>query len=299
MSEKKAELVQCHNESKAALARRLEISRSSHYYQLKRPGKDDELRRQIEQLLIDEPAYGHRRIADALKVNKKRVLRVMKKFGIKPPRRQRKAPVKPEDQGRKPAENVDITARLCPLAPNMLWVSDFTYIHFHGRFVYLATMLDAFTREVVGVKIMLHHSTELVLEALRDAVRTTGCAPDYAHSDQGSEYDSELYLQELFILGITPSMAPKASPWRNGYQESFFGRFKLEFGDPERFATLPELIEAIYRHIAHYNLTRIHTAFRMAPAEFRLKWEEKRRRLGRAAPHGGRGDDSPLPSEFT
>ena len=120
MSGKKAELVQCHNESKAALARRLEISRSSLYYQLKRPGKDDELRRQIEQLLVDEPAYGHRRIADALRVNKKRVLRVMKKFGIKPPRRQCKAPVKPEDQGRKPAEIADITTLMCPIAPIQL-----------------------------------------------------------------------------------------------------------------------------------------------------------------------------------
>ena len=287
---KKAEVVNRHEETKAGLARRLGISRSSLYYRAKRPGKDEELRGAIEDLWIDEPSYGHRRIADALKVNRKRVLRVMKKFYMKPPRRQRTIPAKPADLGQKAAEIRDITALLSPASPDFLWASDFTYLSFHGRFIFLATILDGFTREVRGIKVMLNHSTELVLEAFRDAVRSSGCAPKYAHSDQGSEYNSELYTNELRLLGVVPSMAPKASPWRNGYQESFYGRFKVEFGDPDRFQTLPELIEAIYRHIAHYNLVRIHTALRCSPAEFRMRWIAKRRAFSRPSPHGGKGE---------
>ena len=126
---------------------------------------------------------------------------------------------------------------------------------------------------------MLNHSTELVLEAFGDAVRTTGQAPKFTHADQGSEYNSELYLTELRLIGVEPSMTPKASPWRNGHQESFFGRFKIEFGDPERFTTLPELMEAIYQHIAHYNLSDIHTALRCSPVQFRLRWLEKRQKF--------------------
>ena len=299
MLEKKAEVVNCHEETKAGLARRLGISRSSLYYRAKRPEKDEQLRRDIEALLLKEPAYGHRRIADALKVNKKRVRRVMKMFNIKPPRRQRKIPAKPDDSGREAAKINDITSILCPAVPDFLWVSDFTYLWFHGRFVFLATILDGFTREVRGAKMMLNHSSELVLEAFRDAVRNAGRAPMYAHSDQGSEYNSASYLNELKLLGVAPSMAPKSSPWRNGHQESFFGRFKVEFGDPERFETLPELIEAIYQHIAHYNLVRIHTAFRCSPVDFKMRWLAKRQCFRAPSPHGGKEDFRGLPLNLT
>jgi len=265
--------------SKTELAKRLGVSRGTLYYEQKLPKRDDELRQQIEEVLQEHPEYGHRRVADALGINRKRALRVMKLYGLKPTRRARSAPAKPNDTGKADSGFADILKRFSPIEPDIVWVSDFTFIRFQGRFIYLATILDHFTRVVLGKNIMLHHTSELIQEALSDALSNCNRTPEYFHSDQGSEYDSDAFLSELAHLGIQPSHCPKASPWRNGRQESFFGRFKVEFGDFERFETLSELIEAIYRHIHRYNTMRIHTAFRMPPALFRHKWYAQQKNL--------------------
>jgi transposase InsO family protein len=86
-------------------------------------------------------------------------------------------------------------------------------------------------------------------------------------------------LSELAKHNIQVSMTPKASPWRNGAQESFFGRFKIEFGDPERFKTLADLIEAIYAFIAYYNNQRIHTKLRMPPSKFQQQFDTKQNQI--------------------
>lgn len=263
--------------SKAALARRLGVSRGALYYQKKLPDKDEELRQAIEAVMLKNPAYGHRRIADALGINRKRIRRVMRLFNLKPARRCRTgAPSKPEDVGQQAAIYPDITKKLSPIVPNFLWVSDFTFISFHGTFVYLATIIDRFTREVLGANIMTSHSVELIDGAFKQALENTGTVPEWFHSDQGSEYKAGDFIQWHDKLGINISMTPKSSPWRNGAQESFFGRFKIEFGDPDRFDTLPELIEEIYASIAYYNQERIHTALRMAPLQFKAIWHAKR-----------------------
>lgn len=222
--------------SKAELARRLGVSRGSLYYRHKLPEKDDVLRRRIEGVMLNHPGYGHRRVADVLGVSKERARRVMRKFHLKPARRA-KAPKKPLDMGRAPEKYPDITTVLCPCAPGVVWVSDFTYICFHGIFVFLATILDLFTGKVLAAQVMTSHSSELVLRVLIAALLRTGSVPDWFHSDQGSEYISEDVRQVLNLLEVGISLAPKKSPWRNGSQESFFGRFKVEFGDPDRFDT--------------------------------------------------------------
>jgi putative transposase len=234
--------------SKAELARRLGISRASLYYKPKIPDKDEQLRQAIEIVMINNPGYGHRRIALALNVNRKRVQRVMRLFNLKPARRC-KTPNKPEDLGKEALNFPDITRLFCPIAPNALWVSDFTFISYRGNFIFLATILDRLTAEVLGANVMSRHTSELPHTALLRALQNTDCLPHWCHSDQGSEYNSDRFLSELANYNIEVSMSPKASPWRNGAQESFFGRFKVEFGDPERFETLPELIEAIYGFI--------------------------------------------------
>lgn len=237
---------------------------------------DEALRQAIEAVMIKNPGYGHRRVADALKINRKRARRVMKLYNLKPARRCRTPPPKPADGG-KPAVNVpDITKVLSPIVPGFLWISDFTFISFKGIFVFLATILDRFTAEVLGAAVMTRHTAELPLAALRAALEKVGHAPVWFHSDQGSEYDSDLFRAELAKHGVEVSVSPKASPWRNGAQESFFGRFKVEFGDPDRFDTLPELIEAIHLQVAYYNNERIHTRFRMPPARFKTKWFDSR-----------------------
>ncbi|MFN8393024.1 MAG: IS3 family transposase [Bdellovibrionota bacterium] len=264
--------------SKSELALRLGIARSTLYYKPKRPELDEQLRLRIEAVMVDNPGYGHRRVADALLINRKRARRVMKKFGLKPARRA-STPRKPEDRGLEPCSFPDILSLFSPIAPGVVWIADFTYINFHGSFVYLATVLDRFTAEVLGVNIRTDHSQELVIGAFLDAISRCRGVPEYLHSDQGSEYRAEQALALLAEEGINVSMSPKASPWRNGAQESFFGRFKVEFGDPNRFTSLPELVEAIYSHVAYYNNERIHTRLRTAPRKFTARWEAEQAKI--------------------
>jgi len=98
---------------------------------------------------------------------------------------------------------------------------------------------------------MTEHSAELVVRALKMALFGADQASAWFHTDQGSEYRSYALTKVLGQHGIQASHSPKSSPWRNGSQESFFGRFKVEFGDPERFSSLSELMEAIYCYIGY------------------------------------------------
>lgn len=252
--------------SKKELARELGISRQSLYYKPKLPEKDLKLKAEIERVMARHKAYGHKRIALDLKINKKRVLRVMKLFGLKPQRR-RKRPEKPQDFGQAPMAIPNLVKGIIIDAPNQVWVSDFTYLPYQGRFVYLATLEDVFTRQVVGWEVSVRHNTDLVAQALLNALEYYP-APPIAHSDQGSEYRSKTYLNLLKSFNIQPSMSEKASPWQNGYKESFYSGFKLELGYPECYPTLGELIEAIAQQIHYYNNQRIHTALKCPPAVF-------------------------------
>lgn len=262
--------------TKTELAKRLGISRSSLYYQHKRPLVDEEVKCQIEAVLADNPAYGHKRIALALKLNKKRILRVMKKYQIKPYRRRGRKPRKLDDEGKPRAEYKNLIEGFCPIRPDIVWVSDFTYIRFQERFIYLSTMMDVFTREVVGWNISRFHNQELVLGALEQALgHPKHSTPIFLHSDQGSEYDSQAYAAVAEDLKIKISMSRKQSPWENSYQESFYSQFKLDLGDPNRFETLGELIEAIHQTMYYHNHKRIHTSLKMPPVDFRKQFEKK------------------------
>jgi transposase InsO family protein len=98
-------------------------------------------------------------------------------------------------------------------------------------------------------------------------------APEIIHSDQGSEYDSEDFTILVKTTGAKLSMSDKGSPWQNGHQESFFGHFKDEAGDLNRFETLGELIEYIYQQMYYYNHKRIHSVLKMSPIQYRDKSE--------------------------
>ena len=224
------------------------------------------------------PGYGSPRVAIALKINEKRAARVMRKFGLKPARRS-KTPRKLEDEGRAPLWHPNILARLSPIAPNVVWASDFTFISYKGEFVYLCTVIDVFTGEVLGFNISRRHNVAFVRLAIERALRKTGTVPCWFHSDQGSEYASEEITTWLTALDVTISMNPKGSPWCNGSQESFFGRYKVEFGDFERFDKYADLLEALYAQLSYFSNVRIKTKLKMAPAEFRERWERRQRAL--------------------
>lgn len=254
--------------SKKELARKLGISRSSLYYESKMKIRDQIVKEEILLALSEHPSYGHRRLAIHLRRNKKCILRVMKKFGIKPYRRRVRRPRKKGDLN-KDALCVPNYARImCPLHRNVLWATDFTYLWFRGRYFYLATVVDVFSREVVGFSFSGKHDRRLVLDALKDAL-SQGGIPLYVHSDQGSEYTSYDYLNMLKENDIKASFSAKASPWHNGYQESFYSEFKKDLGHTARFETVGEFMEALFLQIHYYNNRRIHTALRCPPAQYK------------------------------
>ena len=258
--------------SKTILARELGVSRQSLYYTPKLPAKDILLKAAIEKVMAGNQAYGHKRIAMALGVNKKRIKRVMKLFGLSPTRRRRKKPEKIQDMGKKP---VDIPNRIQGLAvdaPGLVWASDFTYLPYQGHFVYLATVEELFTRQILGWAVSVRHTADMVTEALLDALSRHD-RPQIFHSDQGSEYTSDLFLTTLKREQILASMSAKASPWQNGYKESFYSQFKLELGHPDCYETMGELIEALAIQIQYYNTKRIHTALKCAPNIFAKRFE--------------------------
>lgn len=250
--------------SKTAFARSINISRTHPYYHHRQPEKDWRLKQQIEEVLHEHPSYGHKRLAVHLHLNKKRIRRVMRLFGIKPYRRRGRKFRKPK---KKAASFPNLLLAEIPKYPHHIWASDFTHISFHGRWVYLATIIDLYTREIVGFSVPTSHSLQLVTAALLSAVHKYP-HPVILHSDHGSEYTSKDYVALTANLGITMSMSRKGSPWENGYQESFYGKFKIDFGDPNRFDTMGELVYEIYATIYSYNHIHIHTALKMPPALF-------------------------------
>jgi transposase InsO family protein len=249
-------------ENKSALAKKLGVSRSLLYYQPRLKEKDWRLKQNIEKVLREFPSYGHKRLAIRLKVNKKRILRVMKLFGIKPYRRRGKKWRKTKRNPLTAYPNLLLTE--FPKYLNHIWVSDFTYLSFKGKWIYLATIMDLFSREIVGFSVMTNHSTQLVMNALLSAICKHPVS-GILHSDQGSEYLSKDYIFLAETLGIRLSMSEKGSPWENGYQESFYSQFKVDLGDPSRFDSLGELVYEIYQTIWKYNNRRIHTALKMPP----------------------------------
>lgn len=256
-------------ENKRALAEQLGIARSSLYYVPQQPRKDWQLKVEIEKVLRIHPSYGHRRLALHLKVNKKRALRVMKLFGIQPYRRRGRKWRKPEEKPENVVPNLLLTIE--PAYPNHIWVTDFTHIVWRNTTLYLATMMDLFTREVMGFSVLTNHSIQLIINALFSAIHKHP-PPEILHSDRGSEYTSGDMETLCSLLGIRQSMSNAGCPWENGYQESFYSQFKVDLGDPNRFESLGELVYELYRLLHVYNTSRIHTALKMPPQTFALRY---------------------------
>jgi len=151
--------------------------------------------------------------------------------------------------------------------PHQVWCSDLSRIDYRGTIWYLATIEDLATRQIMAQRMGKHHDSHLVLATLRQAF-ATGVTPLIFHSDQGTEFMAQRCSDYLEDRGILISVSDVASPWQNGYIESFYGRFKYELGDVNRFESAGAMIEAIYRQIRYYNHHRIHTALKMPPVVY-------------------------------
>ena len=245
------------------MARAMNVSRASLYYRPKRPEKDWALKVRIEETLRERPSYGSRRLSQALHMGRERVRRVMKLYGIKPYRRHGKKYRKRKLKRVYP----NLLMQVMPSYPNHIWATDFTEFIFHGTKVYFSTILDLFTRQAVGVHVATRKGATLSVATLGNALLRYP-APAILHSDNGKEYEARIFIETVEAHGTAISRSAPGCPWENGYQESFYDKFKIDFGDPNRFDTLGELVAAIYRMAWEYNHERIHSALKMPPAKF-------------------------------
>ncbi len=239
------------------------VSRASLYYVPTQQKKDWALKAKMEETLREHPSYGSRRLAQALGMNRKRTQRVMRIFGVKPYRRRGRKYPKTKVKRTFP----NLLLGVMPSCPHHIWATDFTELCFRGRTIYVSTIIDLFTRRIVGIHIALRKGAPLTIQTLTNALLHHP-KPAIFHSDNGREYEAKAFVQILEDCGIAISRSKPGCPWENGYQESFYGKFKMDLGDPDRCKTLGELIAHVYCTVWEYNHTRIHSALNMSPSVF-------------------------------
>ena len=269
-SRKKKEKYVSVSTNKKLIAKALGISRKRIYYQRKMDIKDNLVKDEINECHLVHPAYGHKRLSLHFGYGKNRVLRIMKKFGIKPPRRRAKQGWITVSTNNHSYTN--LIKDIVPKRPSQIFVSDLTCIKFQRRKFYLATVEDIFTREILSAQMSDKHDSELAFSVINQAILKA--KPEIFHSDQGTEFMAQLVTNFLETRGIKISVSDTASPWQNGYKESFFGKLKEENGDLNRFNSLGELVEEIYSYIHYHNNLRIHTALKMSPKAFKQKFAD-------------------------
>lgn len=232
-----------------------------------------ELRDRMQKIALESPAYGYRRITAELQrsfqVNHKRVLRMMREDNLLCIRRRAFA-VTTDSRHNLPVYP-NLARRIKSTAINQLWVADLTYIRLRMEFVYLAVVLDAFSRRVIGWALGRTLEAELAVAALRMALTKRRPAPGLEHhSDRGVQYASHVYTEMLKQHHVTISMSRKGNPYDNAACESFMKTLKQEevyrneyrdFYDAR--ASIGEFLERVY------NQKRLHSALGyVSPAEF-------------------------------
>jgi len=254
----------------------MQINHKNIYHHSKLFVRDLVVKGKIEKSFETNPSYGHRRLALDLAMNKKKILRVMHAFHLTPPRRwyQKKYITQSDTNYQDQYSNLLQDTDMTQYRMGDVWSSDLTYIKFQGQFIYLATIKDIVSKEIIGFNLSNKHDADVVLKTLKEAVLKTKKPPIIFHSDRGREFLSEQCITFLEQHHVKISVNDPGSPWQNGWSESFFSRFKMEFGSFSRFETLGELIENIFAYISYYNTTRIQLSLKMSPVQFKQKHAE-------------------------
>lgn len=160
-----------------------------------------------------------------------------------------------------------------PKRKNEVWVADFTYTKVKGKNVYLSTIMDLYTRKIIGRHISEKRDSKLVFDTLKKAQKvTSGKVPKIFHSDRGIEYANYKVNDYLKALGIKQSMSGKGNCYDNAYAESFFHTYKSEFYYHERFENIKEFKRKTMKYIQFYNNTRLHSSLGYkSPLDFELQ----------------------------
>ncbi len=251
----------------------LEVNRAWYYgNQQENTGVDPDvaLRDAIELIVLEFAGYGYRRVTHALKrdgwqVNHKRVLRVMREESLLCQLKRQFVPTTDSHHRYQVYPNLLATMELTTL--NQAWVGDITYIRLPSCFVYLACLLDAYSRRCVGWKLSKRIDTELALGALDMALTTRSIEPGLIHhSDRGVQYASTAYVERLLSVRAQISMSAVGNPYHNAKAESFFKTLKREEVYLNQYHTFAEAEANIAQFIEDvYNTKRLHSSLGYVP----------------------------------
>jgi putative transposase len=248
------------------------IERSGYYAWAKRnPSKQSIANEELDKKIIaifnsHSSRYGYPRITDELhdqdeKCGKNRVFRRMRKLGLRA-KGKKKFKVTTDSNHNLPVAANLLDRDFSTSAPNQKWVSDITYIWTDEGWLYLATVIDLYSRAVIGWSIQSTMTRQLICDALMMALWRRGFPRGVlCHSDRGSQYCSEDYQEMLKTYGLICSMSRKGNCWDNAVAESFFHSIKIELIYTERYATREIAKQSVFQYIeVYYNRVRRHSA---------------------------------------
>ena len=258
----------------------LGLPRSSYYHQAK-PRDEQSLREAIVAVAGRKPTYGSRRVTVALnrssstaRVGRHSVRRLMREMDLAiKPRRGRGYGT---DSGHAHRRYPNLMKGIKPQRPNQIWVADITYLRVRSDVVYLAVIMDVFTRSVRGWHLSWRATQDLTLTALHKALKHHP-APEIHHSDQGSQYAAKAYVKLLRDNGTQISMAASGKPSENGYAERLIRTIKEEEVNLSDYQSMAEAREQLGYFIeVVYNQQRPHSSLDyQTPAEYEVTWLQR------------------------
>ena len=258
------------------------LARSTYHDAPTAPAPDDAVVSRIRAIGEEFEAYGYRRVCAELRhqglvVNSKKVRRLMREHDLQPRRRRRYVATTDSDHEQPIYPN--LAPKLVPSGPNQLWVADITYVPIIGSFVYVAVILDAWSRRVVGYAISRFIDARLAIAALNAAIQArkprAGCIH---HSDRGSQYASAAYRKALADHELIGSMSRRGSPYDNAKAESFMKTLKVEAVYPMAYETFGNVVADLPLFI---------TGLQHSPAALSLGLPEPRHLRGSTRPPDG------------